>query len=155
MADIVSREARSRMMAGIRGKNTKPEIQIRRALFGKGFRYRLHTPALPGKPDIVFPKYRAVVFIHGCFWHCHSCTLFKWPQSNITFWKNKLEKNRTGDDLAEKRLRESGWRVAIVWECALKSRGPSTIEAVAEKLTNWLVSSQSKLVVERQISKSV
>src|SRR5690606_41065684 len=119
MADIVSPEVRSRMMAGIRGKNTKPELGIRRALFARGFRYRLHSRNLPGKPDIVLPRYRAVVLIHGCYWHGHNCDLFRLPKSNRNFWLDKISGNRARDARKLKELRAAGWRVALVWECSI------------------------------------
>ena len=99
MADIVDKKTRSKMMAGIKGKNTKPEMLIRKALFAKGLRYRLHDKNLPGKPDLVFPKYKAVIFVQGCFWHGHDCHLFKWPTSNKEYWRNKINRNREVDKL--------------------------------------------------------
>lgn len=91
MADVVTPEKRSKMMSGIQGKNTKPELTIRKGLHALGFRYRLHGKTLPGKPDLVFPKYKAVIFIHGCFWHAHHCHLFKWPSTRVDFWQEKIQ----------------------------------------------------------------
>ncbi|APO69767.1 very short patch repair endonuclease Vsr protein (plasmid) [Rhizobium gallicum] len=130
MADIVTPEVRSRMMAGIRGKNTKPELTLRRGLHAAGFRFRLHDVTLPGKPDIVFPKYRAVLFAHGCFWHGHDCHLFKWPSSRPEFWQAKIHRNREVDALASAALQAAGWRQGIVWECALKGKTRLPIEGV-------------------------
>ncbi|SOC89897.1 T/G mismatch-specific endonuclease [Ensifer adhaerens] len=110
------------MMSGIRGTNTRPELQVRKALHAAGFRYRLHERKLPGKPDLVLPKYRAVIFVHGCFWHGHGCHLFRMPSSNSVFWQEKIAGNVARDKVAVDRLRESGWRVATVWECALKGK---------------------------------
>ena len=93
MADVVDRKTRSRMMSGIRGKNTRPELLIRKGLHARGFRFRLHDKRLPGKPDLVLPKYSAVIFVHGCFWHGHDCHLFKWPQSRREFWRKKITRN--------------------------------------------------------------
>lgn len=124
--DIVSKIKRSQMMAGIRSKNTRPELQIRKALHARGFRFRIHVIDLPGKPDIVLPKFRAVIFVHGCFWHGHDCCLFKMPQTRADFWAEKVDKNRSNDDKATSALQEKGWRVIIVWECAL--RGKSKLE---------------------------
>lgn len=98
MADVVSRAKRSAMMAGIRGKNTRPELIVRSALFKRGFRYRLHYKGLPGSPDLVSPKYKAVLFVNGCFRHGHDCHLFKWPKSNAAFWKEKLTRNQQRDN---------------------------------------------------------
>lgn len=127
------------MMAGIRGKNTKPELLIRRALHARGFRYRLHCD-LPGKPDICLPKYRAVVFVHGCFWHGHDCHLFKWPKTRPGFWRAKIARNREVDRLADERLLAEGWRVATVWECAIKGRHRLQMPDVLDTLQAWLVS---------------
>lgn len=140
MADIVTPEARSRMMAGIRGKNTKPELTLRRGLHAAGFRFRLHDRTLPGKPDIVFPKYRAVLFAHGCFWHGHDCHLFKWPSSRPDFWRAKIHRNREVDALASAALQEAGWRQGIVWECALKGKARLPIETVLAECATWLQS---------------
>lgn len=109
-------------MSRIRGKDTKPEMLMRRGLHGRGLRYRLHGKSIPGKPDIVFPKYRTVVFVHGCFWHGHGCSLFKWPKTRAAFWKNKINRNMERDREALSALKADGWRVLVVWECALKGR---------------------------------
>ncbi|MFA7486784.1 MAG: very short patch repair endonuclease [Lysobacteraceae bacterium] len=122
MADIVPPNVRSRMMSGIRGKNTQPEWAVRRALHARGFRYRLHMRELPGHPDIVLSKYRAVIFVHGCFWHGHDCPLFRWPKTRPEFWQTKIGRNRANDSRHQTALRAAGWRVAIVWECALRQR---------------------------------
>jgi DNA mismatch endonuclease (patch repair protein) len=140
MADVVPPEIRSRMMAGIRGKNTKPELILRRGLHAFGFRYRLHVKDLPGKPDLVFPGRRAVIFAHGCFWHGHGCKLFVWPKSRPDWWKAKIEKNRANDSRAVEALSTSGWRVGIVWECALKGRSRRPLESVIDSCAAWLKS---------------
>lgn len=119
MTDIVSPEVRSRMMSGIRAKNTRPELVLRRALHALGFRYRLHVRNLPGKPDLVFPKYRAIIQVHGCFWHRHGCSKTTNPASNSEFWQMKFARNVDRDREVERRLRELGWRVGIVWECEI------------------------------------
>ena len=137
MVDVVDKATRSRMMSGIRGRNTKPEMQIRSLLHRHGFRFRLHVRDLPGKPDIVLPRYRAVIFVHGCFWHGHGCSLFKWPNTRPDFWRTKIETNRANDHKAIESLLASGWRVGIVWECAMRSRGKN-IENVAQNLAAWL-----------------
>jgi DNA mismatch endonuclease (patch repair protein) len=142
MADIVSPEKRSLMMAGIKGKNTKPELLIRKSLHKAGFRYRLHDKKLAGKPDLVFPKYKAVLFIHGCFWHGHDCRLFKWPSSRIEFWKEKIFRNQSLDKRSMEQLTEDGWRVGIVWECSIKGKGKKGLATIVESCTNWLVSNK-------------
>lgn len=147
MVDVVSAEIRSRMMAGIRGKNTKPEMIIRQGLHGRGFRYLLHDKRLPGKPDLVFPKYRAVIFVHGCFWHGHDCHLFKWPKTRKSFWRKKIERNQTIDQSALAALAESGWRCCVVWECALKGRSRLAPGEVIKRTIKCLQSRTRKLEI--------
>ena len=121
MADIVDKETRSRMMSGIRGKNTKPELLIREALHAAGFRYRLHVKDLPGKPDLVFPKYHAIIFIHGCFWHGHDCKRgARAPKDNAPYWQAKIERNRARDGRVLADLVALGWQARVLWECELK-----------------------------------
>jgi len=121
MNDIVDKPTRSRMMAGIRGKDTRPELMVRRALHARGFRYRLNVRSLPGTPDLVFPKRRAVVFIHGCYWHRHEgCRYATTPATNTEFWTSKFAANVARDARNVRDLRVAGWRVGIIWECALK-----------------------------------
>lgn len=147
MADIVDQATRSRMMAAIKGTNTKPEILVRRALHAAGFRFRLHLKNLPGKPDIVLPKYRAVIFVHGCFWHGHDCKNFRLPKTRRAFWRKKILGNRKRDDKAQELLKSSGWRVATVWECAV-SRGASRQEAiVTEKCAKWILGNRRQFSV--------
>ena len=136
--DVVDSETRSRMMAGIRGKNTKPELIIRHGLHALGFRFRLYAKELPGKPDIVLPRWRAVIFIHGCFWHAHDCSLFKWPLTREAFWRKKIGGNRERDSKVEADLDQLGWRVLKIWECSLK--GPTKIGAgaVLSLTAEWL-----------------
>lgn len=141
MADVVDPATRSRMMSGIRGKNTRPEMLVRRHLHARGFRYRLHVATLPGKPDIVLPRYRAVILIHGCFWHGHDCHLFKWPSSNESFWRDKITRNMAVDERTNRALREAGWRVLTIWECSLKGKYLKPIEQVMESVVAWLDSS--------------
>lgn len=121
MADIVSPEQRSRNMARIRGKDTKPEMRVRSLLHRLGFRFRLHRRDLPGRPDIVLPRYRTVVFVHGCFWHRHpDCRYAYTPRSRVPFWTAKFAENVTRDSRNQEALVEAGWRVIIVWECELR-----------------------------------
>jgi DNA mismatch endonuclease (patch repair protein) len=138
MVDVVTPEVRSRMMAGIKGKNTKPELLIRKKLFEKGFRYRLHVRDLPGKPDLVFPRHKAVVFIDGCFWHGHDCHLFKWPKSREEFWRKKINGNRLVDERTRKALTKEGWRILTVWECAIKGKTRLDINIVTGRIEKWL-----------------
>lgn len=109
-------------MAGIRDKNTKPELLVRRVLHKAGYRFRLHDKKLPGKPDLVLRKYKTVIFVNGCFWHRHGCKSFKWPQSRGGFWRNKIEKNVARDCKNYSALGDLGWKVIVVWECELKNR---------------------------------
>jgi len=138
MTDIVTKAVRSRMMSGIRGINTRPEIRIRQLLHKEGFRFRLHTSHLPGKPDIILPRFQAVVFVHGCFWHGHECHLFKWPQTRRTFWKEKITGNRKRDEEVFSMLASDGWRIMVIWECALK--GPNRLKNgfLVSQLVQWL-----------------
>lgn len=118
MADIVDKKTRSRMMAGIRGKNTKPELEVRRYLHRSGLRYRLHDRNLPGKPDLVFPKFKTVVEVRGCFWHRHEgCSKAYIPKSNQKFWIEKFEGNVERDNRNDRKLEGLGWRVIVIWEC--------------------------------------
>lgn len=132
-------------MAAIRSGNTKPELFVRRSLHAAGFRFKLHAKDLPGKPDIVLPRYRAVVFVHGCFWHQHDCHLFKWPSTRKDFWAQKISRNSANDKLAQAALRELGWRVAIIWECALKGRHRLEPDAAMQKLVQWVRTEEATL----------
>lgn len=125
------------MMSGIRGRNTKPEILIRSQLHRRGFRFRLHPKGLPGKPDIVFPRYGAVLFVHGCFWHGHDCPLFKWPKTRENFWREKISRNRLNDQKVMQALVDAGWRIALVRECSIRGSGKD-INGVADRIACWL-----------------
>lgn len=130
MADVVDKATRSRMMSGIQGKNTKPELLVRKYLHGRGLRFRLHAKELPGKPDLVFPKYKAVVFVHGCFWHQHlGCKYATRPQTRTEFWNHKLSENVKRDSYQMAALKGLGWRVFVVWECELQE-GSSRLESL-------------------------
>lgn len=135
MVDIMSPEERSRRMALVRATHTKPEMIVRRLVHGMGYRYRLHRRDLPGTPDLVFPSRRAVVFVHGCFWHQHaeSCSLTRLPKSRIEFWKAKIEGNHARDARNQSELNKLGWRVFVVWECELKN-----LESLAKRLKRFL-----------------
>lgn len=146
MADVVDQKTRSRMMSGIRGKNTKPEIVIRRGLHQQGFRFRIHDKELHGKPDIVLKRYNAVIFVHGCFWHKHQCHFFKWPRTRVDFWTHKLNANHMNDIKSIQMLEKDGWRICVVWECALKGAGkdiPATIRSIAD----WLQGNNKRMEI--------
>lgn len=147
MPDIVDQKTRSRMMSGIRGKNTKPEMLIRRALHAQGFRYRLHAPDVPGKPDLVLPRYRAVIFAHGCFWHGHDCPLFRLPGTRTEFWATKIERNQQRDREVAKALQDQSWRCLTVWECAMRGKGRLVFEALVESIVDWITGSAPVLEI--------
>jgi len=121
MADVHSKEIRSYNMSRIKGKNTKPEMLVRKFLHANGYRYKLHDKSLPGKPDMVFPKYRTVIFVHGCFWHGHkNCRYFVVPKTRTEWWLNKINGNTANDTKAIKALKKDGWKIITIWECNLK-----------------------------------
>lgn len=136
--DVLTPDQRRRCMTSIKARNTKPEVLLRNALFALGLRYRLHQRDLPGTPDLVFPKYGAVVFIHGCFWHGHGCKLFVMPATNRAFWAAKIGKNRARDARSLNELCVLGWRVFTVWECALRGPKKSPLDDVARRVERWL-----------------
>lgn len=138
--DIFSKKKRSEIMRAVKGRDTKPEITIRKALFAKGFRYRLNDRRLPGSPDLVFPKHGAVLFVHGCFWHGHDCARGRrLPKSNVVYWREKIARNVKRDKSAIAALRRLGWRVKISWECDLQDVG-----GAANKIAGWLLLSTSE-----------
>ncbi len=137
MSDVVSRETRSRMMSGIRGKDTKPELIVRKALFAAGFRFRLHRRDLPGVPDVVLPGKRVAIFVHGCFWHMHAgCKNAKLPSGRQDFWKEKLGRNVERDKENINALVMLGWRVLVVWECATRGKGAESV--LPSALASWI-----------------
>ncbi len=134
MTDVHDKATRSYNMSRVRGKDTKPEMLVRKFLFSKGFRYRLHDKKLPGKPDIVLPKYKTVIFIHGCFFHGHeNCRYFKVPATRTAWWLDKIEGNKKRDRESEKKLTELGWKVITVWECELKKER-ETLQCLIESI---------------------
>ncbi len=138
MVDVVDPATRSRMMAGIQGKNTKPELLVRKYLHSLGLRFRLHAKELPGKPDLVFPKYKAAVFVHGCFWHRHAgCKYATTPNSREQFWTNKLSENVARDSYQIAALKGLGWRVFVVWECELRNN-LTCLETLHSEITEAL-----------------
>lgn len=147
MVDVVDSETRSRIMASIRAKNTRPELVLRKALHRRGFRYRLHAKYIPGRPDFALRKFNAVVFVHGCFWHRHEgCRLATVPATRTEFWTSKFERNVARDNEVHSRLVKVGWRVATVWECAL--RKAEHIDVSARMLARWLVEGGKEIVID-------
>jgi DNA mismatch endonuclease, patch repair protein len=155
MADVVSRSVRSRMMSSIRSKNTRPEIMIRQGLHRVGFRFRLHAKHLPGRPDIVLPKWNAVIFVHGCFWHGHRCHLYRPPKTRRQFWLKKIRRNRRVDIRAVQALRKDKWRVGMVWECAIKGRAKLPPAEVFRRCTSWIDSASPFLEIKGKTRRRV
>ena len=138
MADVHSKEIRSKNMAAIKGRNTKPEMLVRKFLHANGFRYKLNDKSLPGKPDIVLPKYHTVIFINGCFWHGHkNCKYFVVPKTRTEWWMNKINNNIANDKKAAKALKKEGWKIIVVWECDLK-KGKTLLKLVTRLKNNLL-----------------
>ncbi len=140
MADVHTTKQRSFNMSHIRSSNTKPELMVRHFLFAHGYRYRINVKNLPGKPDIVLPKYNTIIFVHGCFWHGHAnCKYFKIPQTNTAWWTNKINTNKANDAKAVKALRKAGWKVLVVWECGLKAaKVEKTLASLLKKMANFI-----------------
>lgn len=137
--DNLSKENRSLNMSHIRSKNTSLEILVRKKLFADGFRYRINDPSLPGKPDIVLPKYHTVIFVNGYFWHRHNCKLATIPKTNTDFWIRKFKKNQENDEKNYQLLRNYGWHVIIVWECEIKEDIDKLISTIEEELRDYLL----------------
>lgn len=138
MADTVDKKTRARMMASVKNKNTSPELNIRKALFAKGIRYRLHDRKLPGTPDLIFPKYKAVIFIHGCFWHNHNCKHGRLPTTNRAFWEHKLLGNARRDLQIIDKLHSLGWRTRVIWLCSLKNKQNFASNREIDEIISWL-----------------
>lgn len=147
MADRLTAEQRSFNMSRVRGRDTRPEMRVRQALHALGCRFRLHRRDLPGSPDIVLPKWKTVVFVHGCFWHGHDCDLFRWPATRQEFWRAKIEGNVRRDHPANQQLLASGWRVVTVWECALKGKAKLPPEQLAAGLAEAMRSIGREVVI--------
>ncbi|WP_257287981.1 MULTISPECIES: very short patch repair endonuclease [unclassified Endozoicomonas] len=139
MTDVHTPVIRSKNMRAIRNRNTKPEILVRKLLHSRGFRFRLNVKTLPAKPDIVFPKYRAVILVNGCFWHGHDCPVFRWPKTRTEFWKEKITGNQQRDKRNLMNLQAAGWRVLTLWECALGGRYKLPLDIIADLIENWLL----------------
>jgi len=145
--DVHSPKTRSFNMSKIRGKNTKPELLVRKWLWANGFRYRINYEKLPGKPDIIFPKINKVIFINGCFWHKHYCNFFKWPKTNAEFWRNKIEENVKRDQHNYVALVNSGWHFLVIWECSFKNIKKSSLPERMKKIGSII---EEFLVPERK-----
>jgi DNA mismatch endonuclease (patch repair protein) len=148
MIDKVSPEVRSRIMASIKGKDTKPEMAIRKNLHSLGFRYRLHVKELPGRPDIVLPKYNAIILVNGCFWHGHGCHFSRRKSIRSEYWLKKIPKNMERDERNKKQLRELGWRIATVWECAIFGKTKIPLRVIGYLIYNWLKSDDQEITLE-------
>ncbi|WP_133529317.1 very short patch repair endonuclease [Aminicella lysinilytica] len=141
-------EQRSYNMSKIKRKDTKPELIVRKYLFSKGLRYRIDDKRYPGRPDLVLPKYKTVIYVNGCFWHHHNCKYFVWPKSNIEYWREKIEKNVSRDTLNYNKMKDMGWSVIIIWECQLKKdKREETLDELFREIvnTNGSYSSEVKL----------
>lgn len=138
VVDVLDPQTRSRMMALVRSKDTAPEVAVRKALHRRGFRYRTNVAELPGKPDIVLPKYRAVILVHGCFWHGHNCLLFHLPATRTEFWDAKTRRNRERDAKVREALRGAGWRCLTVWECALRGTERREFVKLIGEIAAWI-----------------
>ena len=130
---------RSQLMATIHSKNTKPELLVRKALHAQGFRYRTHGKDLPGSPDIVLPKYKAAIQVNGCFWHGHDCHIFKMPKTRTEYWQQKISRNQARDERNRKALQESGWRLMVIWECAIQGKRKLDREVLVSLVENWVL----------------
>lgn len=127
-------------MSGIRAKNTKPELLMRKALHRLGFRYMLHPSGVPGRPDIVLPRYNAAIFVNGCFWHGHRCSLFKLPETRRKFWRTKIKNNRQRDMKVSRMLKADGWRYLVVWECAFRGSKQIGVAETVRRISAWIPS---------------
>lgn len=139
MNERTPKEVRSRIMASVKGRNTTPEMLVRKALFSKGFRYRLHVGTLPGRPDIVLKRWKVVILVDGCFWHGHGCSRSRIPRSNADYWKKKLAGNMARDQANIQALIDLGWRVCRVWTCALQGQRAEEVAQLAEEIALWIV----------------
>ena len=140
MVDSLTPQQRSAQMSRIRGSNTKLEVLVRKALHARGFRYRLGGAGLPGRPDIVLPKYKTVIFVHGCFWHGHQCPLYRLPKTRPEFWQAKIDSNKVRDVRVSEQLASMNWRPLEVWECSLRGKPPETQKSVFDLLANDILS---------------
>ncbi|MGE4251732.1 MAG: very short patch repair endonuclease [Parvibaculaceae bacterium] len=146
--DVLTREQRRLNMSRIRGRDTKPEMMLRRALHSRGLRFRLHIRDLPGCPDIVFPRYRAVIFVHGCFWHGHDCPMFRLPATRRNFWAAKICRNQQRDRKAMKALINASWRVLSVWECAFKGPARRSLSDISANCCTFIKGNSQRAVLK-------
>ena len=146
--DVHTSEQRSFNMSRIRARDTKPEMLLRKGLHAAGYRFRLHDRGLPGHPDLTFPRFRAVVLVHGCFWHGHDCPMFRLPKTRPEFWAGKIAGNRARDVRTHEELMKAGWRIATVWECALRGHGKRPIDDVIGTLAGFLQGEAGQLTLE-------
>jgi DNA mismatch endonuclease (patch repair protein) len=147
MADVLTPEQRRLNMSRIRGRDTKPELLLRRGLHARGLRFRLHRNDLPGCPDLVFPRFRVAVFVHGCFWHGHKCPIFKWPGTRTAFWRRKIEGNTERDRRVQAALVENEWRVLVIWECALRGPQRRPVADVLDEIVRWFSTDETAGVI--------
>jgi DNA mismatch endonuclease, patch repair protein len=147
LADIVDVATRSWMMSGIRSRNTKPEMLVRSALHRRGFRFRLNAKTVPGRPDLVLPKFKAAIFVHGCFWHGHGCHYFKWPSTRRDFWRAKIRANQCRDGVVRAQLADAGWRQLVIWECAMRDKVLEQQSSVINEISHWLLHGKADLRV--------
>lgn len=138
LADNLTPEQRSAQMSRIRGSNTKPEVIVRKALHARGFRFRLGGAGLPGRPDIVLPKYRTAIFVHGCFWHGHDCPLYRLPKTRPEFWARKISANRARDKRVIHQLAELGWKPVVIWECSLRGVKGEVMESFMDSVSSTI-----------------
>lgn len=147
MGDVLTPEQRRLNMSRIRSRDTKPELLLRRGLHARGLRFRLHRKDLPGCPDLVFPRFRVAVFVHGCFWHGHDCPMFKWPRTRTGFWRRKIDGNSERDRRAHAALAENHWRVLVIWECALRGPQRRPVAAVFDEIVRWFGTDETAGVI--------
>lgn len=147
MADVLTPAQRRLNMSRVRGRDTKPEMLLRRALHARGLRFRLHRRDLPGRPDLVFSRYRACLLVHGCFWHGHNCALFQWPATRQAFWVDKIAGNRRRDRETLKRLLDAEWRILVVWECALRGPGRRDFSAAIDECVSFITGSSAQVEI--------
>lgn len=140
-------------MSGIKGKNTKPELLVRSGLHSRGFRYRLHSSKVPGKPDLVLVRYRVAIFVHGCFWHGHDCHLFKMPATRPEFWESKISRNKKRDQDVRRLVLQDSWRRLVIWECALKGRSRLDFDALILRADSWIRGSEREVEITGSIPK--
>lgn len=144
MTDVVDAKTRSRMMAGIRSRDTRPELLVRKALHARGFRFSLRNSRLPGRPDLALTRYRIAIHVHGCFWHGHECRLFRWPRANRRFWRAKIEGNQQRDHRVAAETRAAGWHIITIWECRLRGASPEKLERLFDRIGRWIVARTSR-----------